>query len=770
MLYNPTSFKTPVTIYNGWRFFRQAHRRQRFSMSTQIQSGNATHPQESISRVGEVDVGELLAVLVDHRWLLAGIFIGSLIFSTLYALLAPSVYRADALVQVDSQSSSLPGLGEMSELFGEQTSSSTEVELLKSRRVLGEAIDTLNLTSIVKNNYFPLIGRKIARIRGAGTNALAKPLLGLSSFAWSNEELVIGNLDLDENTFRSGERIILTALGNGKYSLADFDGNQIGNGEVNKRMEGMYRGSPLSLRVMQLKANPKTNFEIILKTRVTAINEIKERIKVTENGKDTGIISLVLEGTDPQQIQSILDTVVRFYVRTNVEQRSEEAAKMLEFVELQLPELKAKLDAAELRLYEYQKTSGRLDISLETRTAVEKITSIESSLSELELKKMELSQKFTEQHPSLVILSKQREQLLQEKSTLEGSLQALPESEREFIQLTRDVSVATELYITLLNRGQELKVAKSGTVGNVRVIDNAERLENPVKPKIKLILLFGALFGLVAGLAAVILKTILNRGMSDPQQIENLTGIPVYASVGHSAIQAKSMNKEQTSRLPLLAQISPNDLAIEALRSLRTSLQFNLMSSNNNLVVITGAAPGIGKSFISANLTSVLGDGQKKVLLIDADMRKGYTHKYFNTKKEPGLSGLITNAFSPKEVIRNINDYMDFIPTGHFPPNPSELLMSANFEKLLSELSTMYDIVVIDTPPILAVTDASIVARLAGTLLFVLKSGIHPAREIELAIAKFRHNDCKVDGVILNDVPVNTTKYGTQTAYQYSYK
>ena len=323
----------------------------------------------------------------------------------------------------------------------------------------------------------------------------------------------------------------------------------------------------------------------------------------------------------------------------------------------------------------------------------------------------------------------------------------------------------------LLNRQQELNIAKSSAIGNVRIIDNAVTQPNPVKPKKVIILLVGFILGGMVSIGLVLLRVFLRQGIESPEQLEE-RGINVYASIPISeaftkkAVQTYGLRKKQQDEYQgFLAIENPADLAIEAMRGLRTSLHFAMMEARNNVLMISGASPNSGKTFVSTNLASVIGQTGKRVLLVDTDMRKGYTHKLFNVSNENGLSDFLSGRTELSKVIKKVPQVgFDFISRGVAPPNPAELLMHRRFGELITWASSNYDIIILDTPPILAVTDAAIIGNYAGTTLLVARFEQNTAKELEVSFKRFEQSGVLVKGCILNGVVKKASSY-----YGYGY-
>jgi len=417
-----------------------------------------------------------------------------------------------------------------------------------------------------------------------------------------------------------------------------------------------------------------------------------------------------------------------------------------------------------------------VNISLETQSVLGQSVALETRISELKMQQAELDRKFTKQHPAYRALMTQIGDGTQQQKSLEGKVQDLPATQQELLNLTRDVEVASQIYTQLLNKSQELDIVRAGAVGNVRLIDTADvDLTSPIKPKKPLIVLIATLLGAFVGVAVVLLRKSLSRGLEGPEGIEQL-GLPVYASIPYSALQEEEDSKKGRARdgvdkpAYLLALRNPTDLSIESIRSLRTCLHFAGLDSTNNRIMISGPSPQVGKTFVSSNLAAVMALSGQRVVLIDADMRKGHLHKTLNTPISNGLSDLLVKRCTLEQAINTVEiDNLHFISRGQVPPNPSELLMHANFRELLAQLSERYDLVIIDTPPLLAVTDAAIVGREAGISLIVTRFGVNPAKEIELTIRRFAQNGIELKGAVFNGVEKRAASYYGGTGY-YNYE
>lgn len=722
----------------------------------------------------EIDLLGLVGTLIDHKLLIAMVAGAFMVAGAAYAVLSTPVYRANALVQVEAKKNDMLGFSNISSMLGQESPSVTEIELIKSRSVLGKAIDNLNLDVEVEPNYFPVIGAFIARrFEPDRPQEVAAPWFGFNSFTWGGEELVISELQVPQALL--GEPMTFVAGDNGTYTVLDEDGNTLASSSVGEAFDQ----DGLKISVKALSANPGAVFTVTRQPRMATIIEYQKVLDVFERGKDSGILSLALEDTDADRAIRTLNEIIRLYVRQNIDRTSAEAAASLDFLREQLPVVKRDLEKAEKALNEYQIHSKSIDISLETKAILDQIVALDSSISTLKLQRAEMDRKFTGQHPAYRALMTQLAELTSKQSSLIKKVEGLPATQKELFSLTRDVQVGNEIYTQLLNKSQELDVMRAGTVGNVHLIDEADVDQSkPVKPQKALIVLTMTLLGAFFAIALVLVRKALNRGLESPEAIEQL-GLPVYASIPYSALQKTEDEKLARSRtsairsMHMLAIDHPTDLAIEALRSLRTSLHFATLEAKNNRLMISGPSPAVGKTFVSGNLAAVIAQAGRRVLLVDVDMRKGYLHKMLGTGSENGLSDVLSRQCSLDTAIHPTSvSGFDFISRGRIPPNPSELLMKANFTTFLDEVSSRYDLVILDTPPLLAVTDAAIVGRLSGTNLIVTRFGLNPAREIQLTMRRFAQNGIELKGAIFNGVEKRASAYGygDYGYYHYDYK
>lgn len=716
-----------------------------------------------------IDLARILRVAFDHKALIFTITALFALLGVAYAVVATPVYRASAMIQIEPKKAGITGVPEAIPRPNSVSQAVTEIELIKSRSVLGRTVDALKLYITTRPKYLPLLGSYMARQHDSETDGeLAAPLLGMSSYAWGGEKLDIFQLDVPEAYL--GEKLILRAGSAGAFSLYDADEKLLLSGKTNEAVQ--HEG--FRVQIAELKARPGTEFAVVRSRPQTTALDYQKRLKVGEAGKDSGIIYLTLEDPDADKANHVLDQISRLYVRQNIERSSAEAAQRLEFLRSQVPLVRKELEKAEAALNDYQTSAQSVDISIETKGVLDQVVALEAQISEHELKRTEYNQLYTPEHPTYQTLMKKIGQLQAQKAALMGKIDTLPMTQQELLRLNRDMQVTTRTYTLLLDKAQEQDILRAGTIGNVRIIDNAYSVvEKPAKPIKPLVVLVAIFVGLLASAMVILLRQVFYRGVESPETIEHL-GIPVYAALPFSAKQEHlyRLRKIRDGRSKLLGTADPADLAIESLRSLRTSLKFAMLEARNQVLVVTSPTPSVGKSFVSSNLASVIAQAGQRVLLIDADMRRGYLAGVFGMAPRNGLSDALVSGLRLAAVINKTDQAnLHFVASGCSAPNPSELLMHDNFAKLLKEAEREYDFVIIDTPPVLAVTDAVLVAQQAGTCLLVARYGLSTASQIEASKRRLAQNGVLLKGAILNGVKrkASSTAYETGAYGYYSY-
>ena len=722
-----------------------------------------------------------IAVVLDYWPLAVGLFALGIATGLYKAWVTPPVYESSALVEVESQNS---GFAVGPESFGTSPyfmpqATTAQIEILKSRRILGEAAEQMGLTLSAEPRYVGDINATIARrYQGEGPAPAPWYIPGSSKYAWGGERIELAGFHMPDEIL--GREFVLVAQENGAYSLRDKDGAELGHGGTGTELSVVAKdGSAIKLQVAKLIARPGTEFVLRRLSGKEAADSLRGRLRVSERGAKgaftgSGILEIAVSAPSAREAADSANAIAGTYLRQNVERLSQGAERKLEFLNSQLPRLQQELETSEQALLEQRTKNGPFQLSDGAKSILDSLTVLERQVSELELQRAELSQTLTAEHPAMAAVERKLDQLHGERARINAQIATLPDAESRQLQLMRNSKVAGELYISLLNKAQELKVAKAGTIGNVRIVDTAAQESIPVEPKIQRILLSWSALGLIAGLAAVFLRKHLNVKLEWAEDAERRIGLPVYATVPFSTREMElDSNTGEGRRSPrrLLAEEDPQDIAVESLRSLRASLHFAMMNAKRNLVVITGSTPNVGKSFVAANLAKLVADSNKKVLLIDADMRKGRMHKMLGMERSPGLSEVISGQATLEQVQRQVgNDTFWAITTGKLPPNPAELLASDRFIELVESTCKQFDLVIVDTPPILNLADGLLIAKSAGALFVTIRGGQSTVPDVQDCVQRFTKNGIKVDGLIFNGMRFSIGSYVHPTYYHYRYR
>lgn len=713
-----------------------------------------------------INLSEYLDILIDRKWLVAGVTCIAVALGVAYALLSTPVYQSNLLVQVeDSAPDAKNFLGDTANLFDVKTPASGEIQIIRSRMIMGGAVEATRLYIDAQPRYFPLVGEWLAR-RAKG---LSEPgFLGMGGYVSGTEAISIAKFDVPSE-LEDQKPFIITAQPGNQYSLTHPDLDEPLIGTVGKVMSQPVPGGTIVLIVSQLDGKSGAQFIVSRASVLATTEDLQRRVQLSEQGKQSNVISASLEDSDRDRLRRILNEIGVQYVRQNVERKAAEAEKTLEFLDKQLPEFKKQLESSEDVYASFRNKNGTISFDEEAKAVLGQAVQLQTKLLESEQLRRDLLSRFTESNPKVRVIDGQISAFRHELDGIDRRVSAMPVLQRDALRLERDVRVNGELYKSLLNSSLQLRLVKEGKVGNVRLLDKATEPKKPVKPQKPLVVALALVLGLLAGIALAIVRSKMSSGIRNPQEIEDRLGLNVYSVVPLALEQDRILQRIAggAGGVQVLAITEPESLAIESLRNLRISLQLTLMESGNNRVLITGATPGVGKSFVSGNFAVIMAQAGKRVLLIDADLRKGHIQKAFGLPRRGGLADVLIGDMPAEQAIHGaVVPNLDILTTGNYPANPANLMLSARLGEFLNAMSEQYDLVVIDSPPVLVAADAAAVAAHAGAILLVARDTLTQLGELNESVKRLAHAGRQVSGVVFNGMDLSRRHYGS---YGYKY-
>lgn len=665
-----------------------------------------TKKNSAVEQDDEIDLIAIAKILWAKKWIvLAFTFVGLLVGFFLMRWMR-DVYSSDALLQLDVSSSKTSAMVDIGSIFEQESPAEAEIRLIKSRHVLMEVVTKENLNySSSPIGFWNRLARKEGRME---LSLFSVPdAVKQESYEWIAETI-------SPNEFRL-------------YSPL---GGTLVEGSVGNTYRVPFAGDSLAICVSMMLAEPGQKFKLAELNVLEVAEGLKKSLNVAEDGKKTNILTLSLENRYSDKAASILNAVIETYVRQNVEMRSAEAEKTLEFLEEQLPSIKAKLDSAEGALTNYRHEVGTVDLTAEAKVTLDRQVHLKAQLLAVEQQIQENARLYTEDHPTMQAILQQQSRLKREIAKEEALVKDLPTTQQEVIKLQQEVKINNELYTSILNNIQQLRVVRAGEIGNVRIVDKACIRAKPIKPRRKIILLGGMLGGFLLGCGLIFLqRMIYGNGVTSASEIERETNVSVFSKIAKTRMDNIPSYRE---RLFCLAAVAPENLSVEQLRLLRSALEFSFLDAGNKVLLVSGISPGAGKSFVSMNLAYLFAMMGKKVLLVDADLRKSR----LSEKKAAGLSDVLCGKSNLEDVVEKVCDgAFEFLPIGKRNNNPNELLSSKNFEEFIKHSKESYDVVLVDTPPINLVADAQSIARYVDFALLVLRYRMDSMENIKEALA-----------------------------------
>ena len=446
---------------------------------------NAPHPLQNQLTLGpavpppppddddEINLVEYWDIIVDNRWLIAAVTAVALAVGSAYAFMAKPVYESNLLIQVeDSASAAKSFLGEAASLFDVKTPATAEIEIIRSRMVIGQAVDATLLYIDARPHYLPLVGDWMAR----RAKTLSDPgFLGIGGWVTGKEKISVSAFNVPREFEGSDFRV--TARGNGKYILSHPDLEQTFSGTVGAPLVQSTANGTITLVIAALEGKPGAEYRLARHSRLDIIEQLQENLKLAEKGRQSGVIDATLQDSDQDKLTLILNEIGQQYVRQNIERKAAEAQKTLAFLDVQLPQFKKQLDQSEEAYNRYRNLQGTVALDEEAKLILSRSVDLQSKLLEAQQKRREFVSRFTSEHPTVKTLDEQIGAWNREIASLNARVKDLPSIQQDALRLERDVKVNNELYQQLRNNALQLQLIREGKIGNVRLIDPAAKPE-----------------------------------------------------------------------------------------------------------------------------------------------------------------------------------------------------------------------------------------------------------------------------------------------------
>ena len=776
---------------------------------------NLTHQSQQSHHNDEIDLKDVLKTIYNNRLAIVIITLVFLVGSGIFAYIKPNIYSSNITIELsDDKKSKSSDMVLESLMGGSSVNIDNEIEVLKSRFIAKRVAEKLSLNT----RYFV---SKRFRTTELYKNA---PFVVTSKFV--DDDILNKKFTfepVDENSFRLVSKSIGTfssknikaTFGLGGLSIRDkFEYDKVHN--YGEKIENAL----FSFTINKISNMSSTSYDFMFSSNETVYSMIRRNLSVSQVSKNATIVSISYTDNSSLRAKDVLDALYDVYYSQEVDQKNRVSKLTLDFIDEQLDAINTRLKKSEKNLEVFKEENVVVDLTGKASLTAEQISKYETGLQELEIEEniltnleqyinrnrdlsgltvgainfadtslgklvitlQELSTQkstllidYTEAHPDIQKLDQtistmrrslkdtlrsNLRQIKERKTSIRKvidkytkSLENLPKQERELTRLARYFSVNEKIYSYLLEKRAETAIAMSSTVSNSRVLDEAMENRYPIKPKRSMIVAVGFILGIILGLAYTFAREFFNNTIKNTEDVEKYSSIPIYGVVPE--------NKSKKT----------DAVYMEAFRNIRTNLQFLPKNEKNNVIAITSSVSGEGKTTIATKLATVLGQANKKVIVLDLDLRKANIHLEFNLQNKLGMSNYLTGQNSLEEVIQATDVENVFcITTGALPPNPSELLLTDNMQELIKLLESVYDYVILDTPPVGLVTDAAILMNYAD-ISFVVARADYTRKEFVKNLdrmAKEYHNNHV--GMILNGVEIGSKYgYGYGSSYGYGY-
>ncbi len=741
--------------------------------------------------VDEISFAKLIEIPLQHKILITFLTILTAALAAAYVYFQPNIYKAVATLEISARKSG-PSVNDiLASALSQSSNVDTEIQILKSHFVSKMALKKVDF---LHHYYYEKNYKKTEIYKNAPFKAELKKGYGVLFYIYPKE----------------GNKFILEAKKKGKKEFKE-------EAEFGKWIKGPYFEIKID-KTGKFKFKKYIYEEEKLKT---VLNELNKNLKVKQASPKASIIVISFEDNIAKRAQEYVNALAEAYIKQSIERKTKEATKRISFIDKQLKIITKNLKESEDKLEDYKKRSNIINLSTKAKSAIEQSAKLETQLTKISLerevvqtlynqvksgkglesisivgmgqdgnslismvqqlqnaivKKRMLLQEYTNAHPDVIkvtsqIIELKRSILRSIKNTLKllkereayakeelrkqnMQISKLPKSEKVLTNLKRRFLVNEKIYSYLLEKRSESSIIKASTISSNRIIDRAEVPDKPVKPKKKLIVIGGATVGLILGIVLAFFKSLTNDKIESKEDIEKLTSVPIVGTITHTEYKSDTVAVAN----------SPKSAIAESFRSLRTNLQF-MVREDKKTISISSTISGEGKTFTAVNLATIISMTGQNTIIINVDMRKPTLYKKFGLKNSKGMSTYLSGKSLLYEVIQQTEyENLDVITSGPIPPNPSELINSKAFKELMTRLQDVYEVIILDTPPIGLVSDARVVMDLCDINLYVVRENYSKKVFLE-NLESLKEEQIKGLGIVYNDIKLTKGGYG----YGYGY-
>lgn len=731
--------------------------------------GYATVPATS-------DAKEYLRLLMRHKFGLLLTLLLGLALAWLYLISTDRIYETSALVEVNDRGNIFDPDSNINQTDWNAPTIKEEANLLQSRRVLTPIVDAYSLRTIAKAKRIPVLGSVTQKVP-----ALAD-LMGkfefANAYAWGNTSIDISELSVPRQW--EDLPLTLTTLGDGSYRLENDDGILIESAEMGRSiLVDTPKGDPLVINVAELEAPAGVQFTLVRASLQATVSALRANLDTDTTDTKSRMITVKLRGKNPAHIADLTNAILNEYanVKLGTQNRTSDAELLAH--EEQLPKVEAELRTAEINLSEYRRRSNSFDQDTQVKFKLAQMDRLEVELLEKEVERDDLLKRYTVNHPTPKRLQKAIDVLRQKIGEVRSTIQSAPDTQRNIAILENEVETKRDHFIQISEKLQKLRLAKPGVVGEVQIIDDALAPRKPISPSTSLAVAGGTLATLFLYTLFLTLRSALSTVISDQDSLERASGLPVYMNIPKSSAQRRlgsPVTVDPSRLLPgadpsaktkaissnVLALSKPEDYSIENLRGLRSMLEDVMQGANNNVLMFTSPLPGMGKSFLSLNLSVLVAQTGKKVLLIDADYQRGQLHKSLGLPPGPGLPEVVRGKSELKETVKPTSvANLYCIARGYSGGTGPDMPSDRDFGAFLDVVAPRFDLVIIDTPPVLSVSTAASLGKHAGSTIMVVKEGAVKEPQLHEALKRLTFSGVRVNGSILNNSSTPTPRHYT---------